>query len=175
MWILKRGPMGKMCGCPQEKIKDVFYHATVNWDSLWIVEILKVECNNHLYRIIFFKLPSKIIKFFTFTLREISQNVDFLCSVFSRIWTESYTYFPVYGQNRKIYDSVHKRGKCGYDSVHIWENTKQRNPSFGILHAMSDDQKTFFLNLVVPLSIFAFWYEGRTFKIEKVICVYSSY
>ena len=53
---------------------------------------------------------------FTKTLREIYQNAGFLWSVFSRIWTESYPYFPIFSQNRKFSPNT---GKYGYDSGNI--------------------------------------------------------
>ena len=39
----------------------------------------------------------------------------------------SYPYFPVFGQNLRFCLDT---GKCGYDFVHIWENTDQRKPVF---------------------------------------------
>ena len=42
------------------------------------------------------------LKLFSKTLREICRNTDFLWSVFSRIWTESYLYFSVFGQNGRF-------------------------------------------------------------------------
>ena len=38
-------------------------------------------------------------------------------------WTESYPYFSVFGQNRRICPNTRK---YGYDSVHIRENTGHR-------------------------------------------------
>ena len=46
---------------------------------------------------------------------------------FCRIWTESYPYFPVFGQNQRFCLNT---GKYGYKSAHIWENTNQRKPVF---------------------------------------------
>ena len=97
-----------------------------------------------------------LIKFFTFTLREISQNVGFLCSVFSRLWTKSYTYFPVYEQNHRIYDSIHKRENA--DTIlSIYEKIRNReSPHFGILHAMSNNQRIFFSVSLYPLRFLLF-------------------
>ena len=47
--------------------------------------------------------------------------------VFFRIWTESYSYFPVFGKNQRICLNT---GKYGYDSVHTRENTDHGKPVF---------------------------------------------
>ena len=52
-----------------------------------------------------------------------TQNAGFLLSGFSRIWTESYPNFSVYGQNVRVCPYM---GKKGYNSVHIRENTDER-------------------------------------------------
>ena len=54
-------------------------------------------------------------------------NMGFLWSVFSLVWAELYPYFPIFGRNLKFCPST---GKCGYNSVHIWENKDQRLPIF---------------------------------------------
>ena len=102
-----------------------------------------------------------LIKFFTFTLREISQNVGFLCSVFSRLWTKSYTYFPVYEQNHRIYDSVHKRENA--DTIlSIYEKIQNReSPHFGIFHAMSNNKRIFSQSRYTPSDFcFLIWKMG---------------
>ena len=56
-----------------------------------------------------------------------TQNAGFLLSASSRLWTESYPKFPVYGQNVRVCPYT---GKKGYNSVHIRENTDERKPAF---------------------------------------------
>ena len=76
-------------------------------------------------------------------------NMGFLWSVFSLVWAELYPYFPIFGRNLKFCPS---KGKCGYNSVHIWENKDQRKPGFRYFHAVESSwrssstyyQKTYF-------------------------------
>ena len=95
-----------------KKKKDVFVM------QLWIVTVLELRKFLKLNaKIIYTVLPSSnLIKSFTFTVREIFQNVDFLWSVFSRVCAESDTIG---------YDTIIR-----YDSVHIQENKDQRKPAF---------------------------------------------
>ena len=58
------------------------------------------------------------------SLHKIRQKPGFLWNVFSRISTESYSYFPVYGQNLRY------TGKFGYDCIYMRENTDQKNAVF---------------------------------------------
>ena len=111
---MKRVGKKHIGGCPREKIEDVFVM------RLWILTVFELwkylKLNEtiiytvfiyHIYHIYHLRISVEdLIKFFTFTVREISRNVGFLWSVFSRVWTES------------------------YDSVHMWENTDQRKPAF---------------------------------------------
>ena len=71
--------------------------------------------------------PQKVIFSRTVTLHEIYRDIDFLLSIFSRRWTESYPYFLVFGQNWRFCPNM---GKYGYDSVHMRENTDQRKSVF---------------------------------------------
>ena len=75
--------------------------------QLWIVTVLELRKFLKLNaKIIYTVLPSSnLIKSFTFTVREIFQNVDFLWSVFSRVCAESDT---------TGYDTIIR-----YDSVHV--------------------------------------------------------
>ena len=52
-------------------------------------------------------------------------------TVFSRIWTESYPHFYVFGHNLRFYPNTEK-----YDSIPIRENTYRRKPVFDISHAL---------------------------------------
>ena len=96
----------------KKKKKDVFVM------QLWIVTVLELRKFLKLNaKIIYTVLPSSnLIKSFTFTVREIFQNVDFLWSVFSRVCAESDT---------TGYDTIIR-----YDSVHVQENKDQRKPAF---------------------------------------------
>ena len=105
--------MGKnKCVDNHKKKKDVFVM------QLWIVTVLELRKFLKLNaKIIYTVLPSSnLIKSFTFTVREIFQNVDFLWSVFSRVCAESDT---------TGYDTIIR-----YDSVHVQENKDQRKPAF---------------------------------------------
>ena len=136
-----------MCGCPQEKIKDVF---GMQLSIVTVFELCKFLKLNPtiIYTYCHLRISVEdLIKFFTFTVREMSRNVGFLWSVFSRVWTESDT-------TLSIYRKIRTRG-----SLHFW-----------ILHAMSNIvTQEFFLNLVTPLSTLAFLYEGKTRKIVRAI------
>ena len=113
-----------------------------------IVEILKIECNNRTYclRITF----KALIKFFTFTLREISQNMGFLLPVFSRTWTESHQYFPCMDRiiESTILSLYGKMGTrfCSYTRKY----GHRQSPHFGIHHAMSNNQRIFSQSCYTP-------------------------
>ena len=105
-----------------------------------------------------------LIKSFTFTVREIFQNVDFLWSVFSRVCAESDT---------TGYDTIIR-----YDSVHVQENKDQRKPAFWDTsrNVKYSHPRVFFSisfsSQSTPLSIFAFLYEEKMRKIVKAIYVF---
>ena len=58
---------------------------------------------------------------------KVCQNMGFFWAGFSCIWTESYSYFSVFGQIQRICLNT---GKYGYDSVDIRENTDHGKPIF---------------------------------------------
>ena len=60
-------------------------------------------------------------------VRKICRNIGFLWSIFFRIWTDSYQYFSVFIQNRRI---CRNTGKWGYDSGYNRKNTDQSKPIF---------------------------------------------
>ena len=71
---------------------------------------------------ILFSRKSKLwLEIFSKKLCEICRNTGFLWSVFSPIWTESYSYFLMFGQNQRFGLNT---GKYRY------ENTAQRKPVF---------------------------------------------
>ena len=114
-----------------------------------------------------------LIKFFTFTLRELSKNLAFLCSAFFRLWTEWYTYFPVYGQKHRIYDSVHKRENA--DTIlSIYEKIRNRESlHFGILHAMSNNQRIFSQSRYTPQHFCFLIRKKEVQNSESYLCVFS--
>ena len=73
-------------------------------------------------------------------VRKIYQNKSFLWSVLFRIWTESYPYFPVFGENQRICLNTEKYRN---NSVNIRENTDQRKPCFGIFYTVQFSWKSF--------------------------------
>ena len=158
-----------MCGCPQEKIKYVFCHATLNWDSLWIVEIMKVECNNHLYRITIFELA----------LRCLSNFLLSRCVKYPKMLAFSVPYFPVYGPNRilifpymsRIIESttLSINGKMRIRFCPYTRKYKTEKAHTSGYFTQCQITKEFFLSLVIPLQIFAFWYERWAWKIVKAI------
>ena len=104
------------------KNKRCFCCATLNCDSLWIVQILKIECNNYLYGITIFALAWKILWSSLFSQ----------CVKYPEMRAFSDLDFSVYGQNR------------------IRENTDQRKPVFwdtsrnvsNIIFAFLHEEKT---------------------------------
>ena len=58
---LKEEGWGKKCVDLHKEKWNMYFVMQLNWDSFWTVEIIKVECNNHLYRITIFELALRCL------------------------------------------------------------------------------------------------------------------